>query len=423
MTVPFLPGRGPTASSVGGVGSERVDSGVVRFRPFGSPSEPFVSFPELGRSIYGATPRWMRRSLYRRTWELSQQLRAGTETPFEYILAVDGYLTSGFGYSERPTAPAPGRAPLDAFLIDTRDGYCQHFAGAMALLLRMGGIPARVATGFSPGGFSKRRDAWIVRDTDAHAWVEAWFDQLGWVTFDPTPDSTPARSQIAALEAPPPSAPVSDSGAPQGATGDVSGGGRGGDLRPDLLFDVQAGGAPGGATSADGGGMAWWAWTLLAALAAAGVGVGGGRRAPAAGARAATPARPRGRGARGRPPPRRPPAADGHHAEAARAQPRRLGRGDRVPARAQRVTLRPRAAGADGCRAPRAAAGAGPGVRADRSIAGVVGAAATASVTPGRGTANCALKGGREEFGSPAPFHRRRTQLATPRAKSRPVST
>ena len=215
----------------------------------------------------------MRRSVYRRTWELSQRLRAGADTPFEYILAVDGYLTGGFGYSERPTPAAPGRAPLDAFLIDTRDGYCQHFAGAMALLLRMGGIPARVATGFSPGGFSKRRDAWIVRDTDAHAWVEAWFDQLGWVTFDPTPDSTPARSQIAALEAAPPSAPVSDSATPQGATGDISGGGRGGDLRPDLLFDVQAGGAPGGATSADGGGMAWWAWTLLAALAAAGIGV------------------------------------------------------------------------------------------------------------------------------------------------------
>jgi transglutaminase superfamily protein len=274
VTVPFLPGRGPTAASVGGVGGERVDSGVVRFRPFGSPDEPFVSFPELGRTIYGATPRWMRRSVYRRTWELSQQLRAGADTPFEYILAVDGYLTSGFGYSERPTPAAPGRAPLDAFLIDTRDGYCQHFAGAMALLLRMGGIPARVATGFSPGGFSKRRDAWIVRDTDAHAWVEAWFDQLGWVTFDPTPDSTPARSQIAALEASAPSPLVSDSAAQQGdGTGDGVGGGRGGDLRPDLLFDVQAGGAPGSETSADGGGMAWWGWTLLAVVAAAGIGV------------------------------------------------------------------------------------------------------------------------------------------------------
>ena len=70
----------------------------------------------------------------------------------------------------------------------------------MALLLRMGGIPTRVVTGFSPGGYSKSKRAWIVRDTDAHSWVEAWFDDWGWVTFDPTPADTPARSQIAALE-------------------------------------------------------------------------------------------------------------------------------------------------------------------------------------------------------------------------------
>ena len=72
----------------------------------------------------------------------------------------------------------------------------------MALLLRMGGVPARVATGFSPGGYSERKQAWIVRDTDAHSWVEVWFDDYGWVTLDPTPSATPARSQIAAISAP-----------------------------------------------------------------------------------------------------------------------------------------------------------------------------------------------------------------------------
>jgi hypothetical protein len=70
----------------------------------------------------------------------------------------------------------------------------------MTLLLRMGGVPARVATGFTPGGFRKRIGEWIVRDTDAHSWVEVWFDGLGWVTVDPTPPATPARSQVALIE-------------------------------------------------------------------------------------------------------------------------------------------------------------------------------------------------------------------------------
>jgi LPXTG-motif cell wall-anchored protein len=101
---------------------------------------------------------------------------------------------------ENPPRPAPGRAPLDAFLFDSKAGYCQHFSGAMAILLRMGGIPARVATGFSPGGLQKRQGEWVVRDTDAHSWVEAWFDGIGWVALDPTPPATPARSQIAAIQ-------------------------------------------------------------------------------------------------------------------------------------------------------------------------------------------------------------------------------
>ena len=62
--------------------------------------------------------------------------------------------------------------PLESFQLDSKAGYCQHFSGAMALLLRMGGIPTRVVTGFSPGGYSKSKRAWIVRDTDAHSWVD-----------------------------------------------------------------------------------------------------------------------------------------------------------------------------------------------------------------------------------------------------------
>lgn len=61
------------------------------------------------------------------------------------------------------------------------------------MLLRMGGIPARVAAGFTSGGFQNESHTWQVADTDAHAWVEAWFPRYGWVRFDPTPTSAPAR--------------------------------------------------------------------------------------------------------------------------------------------------------------------------------------------------------------------------------------
>jgi transglutaminase-like putative cysteine protease len=268
MTVPFSPEHRPTPRSVGGVGHRRIRSAVVHFRPFGDDGQPYVTYPSVRRTRFGAVERTFRDSPYRRTWALAKRLRRGASTPFEYILAVNGYLQDGFSYSERPEPPAAGRAPLDAFLIDTKEGYCQHFAGAMALLLRMGGVPARVATGFSPGGFSKRRDAWIVRDTDAHAWVEAWFDELGWVTYDPTPDLTPARSQIAALEAPPAPAALPPTATDNGGAGAGSGARRLGGVRPDLLFDPQRKTLTSSAAGDVDGGVRWWLWGLLAAAAA-----------------------------------------------------------------------------------------------------------------------------------------------------------
>ncbi len=263
LTVPFLPGRQPTIRSVGGVERGRVDTAVVHLRPFGDDSQPFVTYPAARRTRFGAANATFRGSPYRRTWALAKRLRKKAKTPYAYILAVNTYLSNDFTYSERPTPPAAGRAPLDAFLFDTKEGYCQHFAGAMALLLRMGGVPARVATGFSPGGFSKRRDAWIVRDTDAHAWVEAWFDDLGWVTFDPTPDATPARSQIAALQAAPPAAATPPgSGVAPGVGGQATR--RLNGVRPDLLFDPQRRNSGAAVAAGGDGGTAWWLYALLA---------------------------------------------------------------------------------------------------------------------------------------------------------------
>jgi protein-glutamine gamma-glutamyltransferase len=268
MALTLRPGARPTFRQVGGVGRGRIDTAVIHFRPFGDDRTPYVTYPQVRRTGFGAADETFRSSQYRRTWALAKRLRRQAETPFDYVLQVNNYLQTGFRYSERPPDIAPAQAPLDAFLIDTKEGYCQHFAGAMALLLRMGGVPARVATGFSPGGFSKRRDAWIVRDTDAHAWVEAWFDDLGWVTYDPTPDLTPARSQIAALDEPPAAAPaLSDSANVPGGGGQAAQ--RLGGVRPDLLLDPQRNNGVDGEGVGDDGGFPWWGYVLLAAAALA----------------------------------------------------------------------------------------------------------------------------------------------------------
>ena len=100
----------------------------------------------------------------------------------------------GFTYSERPP---DHEYPLEAFLFEDKIGYCQQFSGAMALMLRMSGIPARVVSGFSPGSLNRDSGEYRVRDLDAHSWVEVYFNDIGWVTFDPTPAGRAGRSRRA----------------------------------------------------------------------------------------------------------------------------------------------------------------------------------------------------------------------------------
>ena len=124
----------------------------VRSSPAGAGEGPAAAYPSVNRT--GPGEEALRASAYARTWRLAQRLRARARTPYEYVSLVAARLRDGFTYSERPPRAAPGQAPLEAFLFEGRRGYCQQFAGAMTLLLRMGGVPARVATGFTPGGFS-----------------------------------------------------------------------------------------------------------------------------------------------------------------------------------------------------------------------------------------------------------------------------
>jgi len=116
----------------------------------------------------------------------AQRITRGAKSPYEAVLDLERWflIGGGFRYSDHPRVVSP---PLVGFVTQTRSGYCQYFAGAMALMLRDLGIPARVAVGF--GGATRDRAAgtWVVTDRDAHAWVEVWFRGYGWLPFDPTP--------------------------------------------------------------------------------------------------------------------------------------------------------------------------------------------------------------------------------------------
>lgn len=86
-----------------------------------------------------------------------------------------------------------GRDPLDRFLLETRRGFCEHYAAAFTLLMRAAGVPARVVTGYQGGELNPLGGYMIVRQRDAHAWSEVWLEGEGWVRFDPTGAVAPSR--------------------------------------------------------------------------------------------------------------------------------------------------------------------------------------------------------------------------------------
>jgi transglutaminase-like putative cysteine protease len=176
-------------------------------RPYPAEAQRYVSFtlsggPGGARSI--STPFWgksgpasiaeqVQGTPYEGMYALARRLAVGAPTPYDAARRIELYLRSNFEYRQ----DVPNRTyPLPAFLSEDKAGYCQQFSGTMALMLRMLGIPSRVAAGFAPGGRDPERANYLVDDTDAHNWVEVFFPGIGWATFEPTPPAAPAATQI-----------------------------------------------------------------------------------------------------------------------------------------------------------------------------------------------------------------------------------
>ena len=151
--------------------------------PFPSRQDVEGPSPEAAWRIAAATTQGGREwaGLYR----LNEQIIGAQTDPYGIALAIEQFLRSRYDYSLEP--PSVGFAsPYAEFLFVTRTGYCQHFAGAMAALLRFNGIPARVAVGFTAGK-EEEKGVFVVTRSNSHAWVEAYFPGVGWAPFEPTP--------------------------------------------------------------------------------------------------------------------------------------------------------------------------------------------------------------------------------------------
>lgn len=183
---PFL-----TKDSEGSVtvpkGGDRTSYKVVSDRSLPSPdrlhadNDPYST--EMGN--YLATPD---AGLDPRIAKLAFDITSKYSDRLSKAIAVESYLQNNFGYTLEMKAGGP--QPLADFLFNVKEGHCEYFATAMAVMLRTQGIATRVVNGFQQGEYNDAADIWIVRQRDAHSWVEVYFPhEKTWVAFDPTPFS------------------------------------------------------------------------------------------------------------------------------------------------------------------------------------------------------------------------------------------
>ncbi|AFM25323.1 transglutaminaseTgpA domain-containing protein [Desulfomonile tiedjei] len=121
--------------------------------------------------------------------EFARQLSAGATLPSEKAKRLVSGLRDHFRYEFEPSPPPPDAHPIEHFLFQSRSGHCEYFAGALCLLLRAEGIPARVVEGFSGMERSSEPGEYTVRFAHAHAWVEAGLGDDQWTLLEPTPAS------------------------------------------------------------------------------------------------------------------------------------------------------------------------------------------------------------------------------------------
>jgi len=132
-----------------------------------------------------------------RSKELAREMHeaAGSDTAYiEAVLAK--FHDEEYFYTLQP--PPLGSNPVDRFLFDTRQGFCEHYASAFAFMMRSADIPTRIVLGYQGGEINPMGGHLIVRQSDAHAWTEVWLERYGWYRVDPTAAVAPERIEFGA---------------------------------------------------------------------------------------------------------------------------------------------------------------------------------------------------------------------------------
>lgn len=147
------------------------------------------------RQLPADYPAWVTRTNLQIPPEISADVRnlavqiinqAGAQNNYDRAKAIEQWLRNNITYDETPEPPPANQEMVQWVLFRSRQGYCTYYASAMIMMLRSIGIPSRMAAGFSQGFYDPQQGSYVVRERDAHTWVEVYFPTIGWVEFEPT---------------------------------------------------------------------------------------------------------------------------------------------------------------------------------------------------------------------------------------------
>jgi transglutaminase-like putative cysteine protease len=130
-------------------------------------------------------------TLPQRVRDLAHKVAGEQTDPYDKAEVVESFLRTTYRYAPSVRAPPAGRDPVDFFLFDLKEDFCEYFASSMVVMLRELGVPARVVEGYTAGTLDPSTGKFFVKELDAHAWVEVYFPLYGWIEFEPTPSQAP----------------------------------------------------------------------------------------------------------------------------------------------------------------------------------------------------------------------------------------